>query len=302
MLISSHQFWQAKVKVSWRLYRETDLIANFDRVSIVGLVHDIYDQSVEQGATIRDQDNDMSMTTVAFGQFFDGTGLKLRSLSEYIDYLKDHRLPLSNRSILDELPRLRSHPLRLNLTARDVTRWKMAWQAIQACKIVDRQNPRGEKISRRPEVKLLAGLLTGRCRDWPDFEEMFDQIPITLGFCITAFIYGGLHALAWSAPFPSVTEELLWKICACIVMGGLPIFFALYAVAAYLQVNYDVLWREAIHNWITIPLLIPSLLLIIMAYTLARAYLVVECFINLSHLPAGVYDVPKWSAYFPHIS
>lgn len=33
---------------------------------------------------------------------------------------------------------------------------------------------------------------------------------------------------------------------------------------------------------------IPGLLL---AYIVARAYLVIECFIDLSHLPAEVYDV-----------
>ena len=44
-----------------------------------------------------------------------------------------------------------------------------------------------------------------------------------------------------------------------------------------------------------------QMLIVFVAYLLARAYLVIESFINLSQLPAGVYDMPNWSAYFPHI-
>jgi len=40
----------------------------------------------------------------------------------------------------------------------------------------------------------------------------------------------------------------------------------------------------------------------ILSYCLARVYLVVECFINLSHLPESVFRVPVWSQYVPHIS
>ena len=40
----------------------------------------------------------------------------------------------------------------------------------------------------------------------------------------------------------------------------------------------------------------------ILVYCLARVYLVVECFINLSHLPESVFRVPVWSQYVPHIS
>lgn len=41
--------------------------------------------------------------------------------------------------------------------------------------------------------------------------------------------------------------------------------------------------------------------LFIVLYVLARVYLVVECFINLAHLPESAYELPKWSQYVPHI-
>ena len=39
----------------------------------------------------------------------------------------------------------------------------------------------------------------------------------------------------------------------------------------------------------------------LVAYVLARACLVVECFINVFHLPAGVFDTPEWSTDSPHM-
>jgi len=40
----------------------------------------------------------------------------------------------------------------------------------------------------------------------------------------------------------------------------------------------------------------------VLLYVLARAFLVVECFINLGHLPDSAYDVPQWTQYLPSIS
>jgi hypothetical protein len=37
-------------------------------------------------------------------------------------------------------------------------------------------------------------------------------------------------------------------------------------------------------------------------YMAARVYLVVECFINLAHLPPSTYQMPQRSQYVPHIA
>ncbi|KAF2873012.1 hypothetical protein BDV95DRAFT_568538 [Massariosphaeria phaeospora] len=36
-------------------------------------------------------------------------------------------------------------------------------------------------------------------------------------------------------------------------------------------------------------------------YIFCRVFLVVECFLSMAHLPDSVYQVPRWSQYFPHI-
>jgi len=36
--------------------------------------------------------------------------------------------------------------------------------------------------------------------------------------------------------------------------------------------------------------------------TLGRLYIVVACFVNLTHLSGSVFEVPVWSKFVPHIS
>lgn len=82
-------------------------------------------------------------------------------------------------------------------------------------------------------------------------------------------------------------------------MGGLPLIFILVKLAILSRrlTSLSELLEDCV-NWS----LRLSFYMSVAAYALARAYLVVECFINLSHLSAGVYDVPNWAAYFPHMS
>ena len=104
----------------------------------------------------------------------------------------------------------------------------------------------------------------------------------------------GLHT------FETFTERLLWRISSCAVMAGLPLSFSLL----WILVNLPDDLSQTLSTLVTFIFGILQILQIpiLITYVLARAYLVVECFINLSHLPAGVYDVPSWSIYFPHIS
>ena len=172
----------------------------------------------------------------------------------------------------------------ISLTSQDVTRWKMAWRVIEY--------GRNYNLYER----TYRNLIVQRCKDWPRLEEN-PEPPIALGFGAVALIYGGLHALAWFAHFDSTTEQLLWRISACVVMGGVPVILALIDLT---ENHLDHLSHDVFLSLGRI--LIGLVLLVLLAYVLARGYLVVECFINLSHLPAEVYDVPTWSTYFPHIS
>lgn len=172
---------------------------------------------------------------------------------------------------------------RINLTEQDINRWNMAKRAAES-------NPASklEDESRLVDYNLP---FRRRCRDGSDLFCIF-KIPTATGFSAAAVVYGGLHALAWFAHFGSPTQQLLWRICVCGVMGGAP---ALHLIMKLLGKMPD--WSD----WSHIPILI-LIGAMVLAYRLARVYLVIECFVQLSCLPEGVYVVPNWTAYFPHIA
>ena len=179
----------------------------------------------------------------------------------------------------------------------------MAWRAIELYASTLPSSP-GE----------LKELVTLRCNDWADKQEFAEHFSHTFGFIVAAFIYGGIHALAWNAHFRSFSEQLLWRISVSVVMGGL--------IAAFLLTKfYELLENDQsrkkkgktfLHSYFQYLIgglmayldifLMLTVFALLFIYALARAYLVVECFINLSHLPAGAYRLPNWAGYFPHIS
>lgn len=112
-------------------------------------------------------------------------------------------------------------------------------------------------------------------------------------------LYGGLHALAWTAPFSSTAQRLLWRISSAYVMC-----FGIFITVTVLSTYYEpgtphrmYLRYSKVHLYLIIMVSLASI-----GYAVARAYLVIECFILLFDSPIGVYDVPAWSRYFPHIS
>ena len=241
-----------------------------------------------------------SDTILLPGQTLPGTSFKVRDRTDF------HHLP-SLQKVLDAYEV--DEPLPdVFLTSQDVTRWKSAWQALE---IMKSEHNIGEDLL---DLQIPALLLVRRCQDWPSMRKVSSKPSAQFGFIAATIIYGGVHALAWHAHFDTATEQLLWRMSACIVMGGLPVMLVLPDSAAWidgpishpisahdnprLQTLLSLFTQVGFHP---ISTFIP-IVLVLLLYILARAYLVFECFNNLSHLPADVYKVPDWSAYFPHIS
>jgi hypothetical protein len=99
-------------------------------------------------------------------------------------------------------------------------------------------------------------------------------------------IFGGCHLIGWDFLYPSLVEQLLWRISS---ISCLVIPFLLVLVFPIVE------WLGCFDNF-HIPLLVLSLL-----YALVRIYLLVEVFISLRSVPAGVYQTVNWSLYFPHL-
>lgn len=113
-------------------------------------------------------------------------------------------------------------------------------------------------------------------------------------------LYGGFHLLAWSSFFPSTVERWLWRGSAlCLV--SVPLWGALWILwwtaarsrhrALYLISNGDLDIVAA-----------PLFFVILVVYTLARCYFLIEALIGLRLLPVTAYQTVKWASFLPHVS
>jgi hypothetical protein len=148
---------------------------------------------------------------------------------------------------------------------------------------------------------------------------------VVAGLTLAGGCYGGLHLTAWTCQFPSHAETLLWRAdSVTITTTGPSVFaFALCKAVAAMIKEKVFLWllrrrmpRSSCWRFIT-----PRYYEIVMAfdclaiyvtltllcflgtwYIFCRAFVVVECFIMLAHLPDTTLDIPQWATYIPHIT
>jgi hypothetical protein len=114
-------------------------------------------------------------------------------------------------------------------------------------------------------------------------------------------LYGGGHLAAWaSSSFPTTIERWLWRgsamnLCAVPLWG---LLWILWWKAVGSQRRSLYLFRNGDLDIIAAPFFFA----ILMAYTLARCYFIIECLASLRLLPSGAYDTVNWTAFLPHVS
>ena len=227
------------------------------------------------------------------GQKLHGTIWRMKHASELFDHLVEGSLrdsleqclrgrakdSVSNEAHAEYIDGPSSHSLpSVQLQGLDVKRWNLASEAPRF--------PSEENAAKGHSGSIYETILVRRCEELIWRSTSRSAVPF---FSVAGFVYGGLHALAWSATFDSNHQRLLWRISSCVVMGGCP---------------FVILQAHCINKWgkRSDKLLNLMVGLSILLYVLARGYLVVGCFINLFNLPIGVYKVPRWTAYVPHIT
>jgi hypothetical protein len=139
-----------------------------------------------------------------------------------------------------------------------------------------------------------------------------------VGLTLAGFCYGGLHLTAWTCRFPSHAETLLWHAASVTIMATGPTVIA-YAlgkgVAAFINHSERIRLQSRTRKLGRLAFLALDLLescikslakpifwLWTTWYIFCRAYIVVECFIMLAHLPDTTLEIPSWARYIPHIT
>ena len=124
------------------------------------------------------------------------------------------------------------------------------------------------------------------------------------GITLACGVYGGLHAAAWHASFPSSVEQLLWRTSSATVTSsgiGCAVFAGLYMLLdACGQVDVHSGHRSLEDASISVRLVL--LVVFPLWYCFSRSFLVVESFICIAHISARDLGVPTWPSYVPHVS
>ena len=111
----------------------------------------------------------------------------------------------------------------------------------------------------------------------------------------SAVMFGAIHCAAWTFEFPSIAEEILWKVCSILVICGL-ICLALYVITGYtvwIGENSRAVWWK---QWLDLLYGV-----IIGLYIFAWISLIVQPFVALRDLPPGVFKAVQWTSFIPHI-
>jgi len=116
------------------------------------------------------------------------------------------------------------------------------------------------------------------------------------GFLFDSVCYGGLHLTACNAPFPTATQQFLWKLASLsLVVAGplLVLYFSLMVgmdfLADYVQSQKQRLTATGVrvYMWLFFHL-IELLMILAVYYVFCRAFLIVECLNGRGIFPTSV--------------
>ncbi|KAE9374862.1 hypothetical protein N431DRAFT_503621 [Stipitochalara longipes BDJ] len=129
-----------------------------------------------------------------------------------------------------------------------------------------------------------------------DYNE--EAIPLAFGAVVGGMLFGGLHCLAWNFHFPTSEEALAWKICS-LLTTGLPVI-SIVPFATWQRFHSKVTHPSTGDRMISF-LAGLALLTLLVAYILARLFLMVEIFRSLFFLPPEAF-IDTWPGSFPHFT
>jgi hypothetical protein len=112
-------------------------------------------------------------------------------------------------------------------------------------------------------------------------------------------LYGGVHLLAWQYNFQTTAEGTMWRIASMITASS-GLLILLVQTLDYLDQSYSkpLLGRLRKYFFAGVGIFC---CFVIVANLLARSFLVIESFRALPNSPSSVYEIPRWTAYLPHL-
>jgi hypothetical protein len=151
------------------------------------------------------------------------------------------------------------------------------------------------------------------------------------GLTIAGGCYGGLHLTAWACQYPSYAETVLWRAATITILATGP-FSIMAGLCTCVVATVETVCRDLLrahpaavrrplqaiqrsNDWPIVRRTSAAsyqhvkesagrglLALCVCWYIFCRAFIVVECFIMLAHLPDTTLEIPRWATYVPHIT
>ena len=167
-------------------------------------------------------------------------------------------------------------------------------------------------------------LICARVENWPTLEELAESMGAIIfilfgAIASTAAGYGGLHGTANRILFPTAVEYYLWDV-SCFALFAYILLFAFLWGAADAELKLAkgswiaearvavLKWKSSYKAKIKRSILwriSTSLVfgLILLVYVFCRAFIIIESFISLRHVPLEVYRTPNitYLGFIPHI-
>ena len=132
-------------------------------------------------------------------------------------------------------------------------------------------------------------VLSNGARTAAEIDSGWAEVPEFL-FGVFGCGFGALHCLAWNSQFPTLKEQLAWRICSATTT-------AVPALVVLLEKLPD------LGNVILLDMLMPYLnFLMVSVYVSGRITLIVLAFMSLRALPADAFRTIDWNSYLPHFA
>ncbi|PVG00176.1 hypothetical protein CPB86DRAFT_871960 [Serendipita vermifera] len=122
-------------------------------------------------------------------------------------------------------------------------------------------------------------------------------------------VFGAIHCIAWSYPFPSHTEQLLWRLSSIAIIGVPALLFITMLTGItnerieqrFYRSRWVSLVPKAIKYIVLLPLYFILFLLGPLLYVVSRVVTFVLAFKTLASLPADAFHTIPWTKWIPHI-
>ncbi|KAF8318574.1 uncharacterized protein EI90DRAFT_2941737 [Cantharellus anzutake] len=140
------------------------------------------------------------------------------------------------------------------------------------------------EVENEADSPPLTAKVIGRvCDAFAELEEFWILV-------ITGAIFGGIHCSAWSFPFPTHAESLIWRICAVYITVAPALGPG--AVEILTSTRFQ---SYQFHGDRVFGLAAATI------YVVARIILFVLTFASLRSPSASLYRTPSWSSFIPHL-